>query len=233
MVEFHSKDKKTRDMYKYLIGCVVPRPIAWVSTRSAAGEANLAPFSFFNGVGANPPALAFSPNDRADGMKDTCRNILEHPEFIVHVVSEPISAQMNVTCGDYGADIDEFVEAGLTAVPGTAVDVPRVKEALVAFECKLYQHIRMGEHPPHNNHIIGEIVYWHIDDSILDESARNPVRPELLQAVGRMGGIEYARTTDRFEIVRPVIEAGDPRSIPARKSAQEAAAAPKIPASGG
>ena len=219
MASFSASERDSRTLYKVLIGCVVPRPIAFISTRSASGDANLAPFSFFNAIGAYPPALAFSPNDRGTEMKDTLRNILEHPEFIVHVVSEPIADRMNVTCGEYGSDIDEFVEAGFTAVPGTAVDVPRVAEALAAFECKLYQHIRMGDTPPCNNHVIGEIVHFHLDERILDEAARNPIDADALAPVGRMGGIEYARTGDRFAIKRPVVPPEDPRSIPSRKAA--------------
>lgn len=230
MASFHTADKPGRELYKYLIGTVVPRPIAWVSSRDKAGNANLAPFSFFNACGYNPPTLAFTVADREGEMKDTSHNILEHPEFIVHIVSDALSEQMNLSCGDYGPDIDEFAESGLTAVPGNVVDVPRVAEALVAFECRLSHHIRLGEKPPHNHHILGEILYWHLDDRLFDEQARNPIRPEVLQAVGRMGGIEYARTTDRFEIVRPVVTPDDPRSISTRKAALSAMA--KAPVAG-
>ncbi len=217
MAEFSSRDKPERELYKLLIGCVVPRPIAWVATRSAAGEANLAPFSFFNAIGAKPPALAFSPNDRGKEMKDTLRNILEHPEFIVHVVSEPLAEQMNTTCGDFGADIDEFVEAGLTAVPGTVVDVPRVAEALVAMECRMTHHITIGDKPPQSHHFLGEVLYWHLDDRVVNEQLH--VNADALQAVGRMGGIEYTRTADRLAIERPVVPEDDPRSIAAYKAA--------------
>jgi flavin reductase (DIM6/NTAB) family NADH-FMN oxidoreductase RutF len=230
MASFHTADRPGRELYKYLIGAVVPRPIAWVASRDKAGHANLAPFSFFNACGYNPPTLAFTVADREEELKDTSRNILEHPEFIVHIVSDSLSEQMNISCGDYGPGVDEFAEAGLTAVPGTVVAVPRVAEALVAFECKLTHHIRLGQKPPHNHHLLGEIVYWHIDDRLLDEQARNPIRQDVLQAVGRMGGIEFARTTDRFEIPRPVIAPEDPRSIPSRKAALAALA--KAPLAG-
>ena len=220
MPSFSSQQRDHRELYKYIIGCIVPRPIAWVSTLGADGAANLAPFSFFNGCTWNPPTLAFSCTDREEDMKDTARNISEHPEFIVHIVSEGLSDAMNITCGDYGADIDEFDEARLTAVPGSEVNVPRVAEALAAFECRVSHHLRLGDKPPHCSHILGEIVHIHLDDSILDESRRNPIKAEVLQAVGRMGGIEYARTSDRFEIPRPVLNPEDPRSIPARKAAR-------------
>jgi flavin reductase (DIM6/NTAB) family NADH-FMN oxidoreductase RutF len=213
MAHFASRDHAPRDLYKLIIGCVVPRPIAFVSTRSAAGAANLAPFSFFNGVCYNPPTLAFSVIDRPQGMKDTSRNIGEHPEFIVHIVSEDMAERMNVACGEYGADIDEFREAGFTPVPGSAVDVPRVQEAPAALECRLMHHLRIGAAPPYTSHILGEVLYWHIDDAILNE--RYHIDPAGLRAVGRMGGDGYARTRDRFDMKRPAVPPEDPRSVDA------------------
>lgn len=217
MAQFPSQDKAGRELYRHMIGCIVPRPIAWVATRGKAGNANLAPFSFFNGITWNPPALAFSCTDRGGGMKDTSRNIVhEHAEFIVHIVSEALAEQMNVTCGEYGAHVDEFVEAGLTAVRGTAVDVPRVAEAPVALECRLLHHVRLGEgHPefPACSHIIGEIVHWHIDDRVLTGDTRAPIDPDALLAVGRMGELNYTRTRDRFRLVRPQVPPEDPRSL--------------------
>jgi flavin reductase (DIM6/NTAB) family NADH-FMN oxidoreductase RutF len=230
MASFSTADRPAGELYKYLIGAVAPRPIAFVSTRSREGLVNLSPFSFFNAITGNPPILAFSVIDRGGEMKDTSRNISEHPEFVVHIVSEPIAEQMNVTCGDYGADIDEFREAGLTAVPGTAVDVPRVAEAMVAFECRLLHHLRLGRPPTQVSHIIGEVVHWHLDDRILEPGARNPIRLDVLRPVGRMGAVDYCRTGDRFSMERPVIAPEDPRSIAARKAALGAAAArPPLP----
>jgi flavin reductase (DIM6/NTAB) family NADH-FMN oxidoreductase RutF len=226
MAEFASNEREQTELYKYIIGCVVPRPIAWVASRSAAGAPNLAPFSFFNACGYNPPTVAFTVIDRGTAMKDTSRNIGEHPEFIVHIVSEAISEQMNVTCGEYGAHIDEFREAGLTAVPGTVVQVPRVKEALVAMECRLTHHIRLGAKPPYASHILGEVLYWHLDESILIERGR--VDADKLRAVGRMGGSEYSRTRDRFVLERPVVAEADPRSV----AAYRARSAPPAPLPG-
>lgn len=221
MAHFASSEREGQELYKYLIGCVVPRPIAWVSTRSAAGAPNLAPFSFFNACGYNPPTLAITVIDRGTAMKDTSRNIGEHPEFIVHIVSEDMAERMNITCGEYGAHIDEFREAGLTPVPGTAVRVPRVKEALAAMECRLTHHIRLGAKPPYASHILGEIVYWHLDDRILAGKGR--VDPDALRAIGRMGGSEYSRTRERFVMERPVVAESDPRSVAAWRAGQDAA----------
>jgi len=218
MADFASTEREGRHLYKLMIGTITPRPIAWVSTRSASGVGNLAPYSFFNGVTWNPPTLAFSSIDRPNGMKDTARNIAEHPECIVHIVSAELAEKMNQTCGDYGADIDEMVEAGLTAVPGAAVDVPRVGEALVALECRVTQVLRLGAQPPLCSHIIAEVLHWHMDDRILDEAARTPVDAAALDSVGRMGGVEYSYTRDRFALERPVIAPEDPKSIPAAEA---------------
>jgi flavin reductase (DIM6/NTAB) family NADH-FMN oxidoreductase RutF len=211
MAQFASSEREAADVYKILIGCVVPRPIAFVATRSAAGLPNLAPFSFFNAVCSNPPTLAFTVIDRGPRMKDTSRNIGERPEFIVHIVSEPIAEKMNLTSGDYGGHVDEFVEAGFTAIPGSAVEVPRVKEALVAMECRMTHHLRIGAKPPYCSHILGEVLYWHVDDSILTE--RGWIDADALQAIGRMGASQYIRTADRFTMERPVLAEQDARSV--------------------
>ena len=218
MADFSSTGLEPSEMYKLITGCIVPRPIAFVSTRSREGVVNLAPFSFFNGIAYNPPTIGFSVIDRAGEMKDTSRNISEHPEFVVHIVSENMVEQMNATCGDYGPHVDEFGVAGLTATPGTQVDVPRVAEALVALECRLSQHLRLGATHPHTSFIMGEVIHWHLDDRLLNE--RMHINPAALDAVGRMGGTEYTRTRDRFALDRPVIAPEDPRSIPAYKSGQ-------------
>lgn len=218
MLSFATSEKERADLYRIFIGSIVPRPIAFVASRGADGVVNLSPFSFFNGVTINPPTVAFSVNDRGADMKDTSRNIKENPEFIVHIVSEPLAGQMNVTCGDYGAHIDEFVEAGLTAVPGTVVNVPRVAEAKVALECRVMHHLRIGESPPVTSHILGEVLHWHVNEEILDERGR--VDPDRLKPIGRMGGFDYTQTAQRFTMERPVVAPEDPRSIPAYQAAR-------------
>jgi flavin reductase (DIM6/NTAB) family NADH-FMN oxidoreductase RutF len=213
MAEFATAEKDYTSIYKLMIGCIVPRPIAFVSTVSLEGVANLAPFSFFNGICYDPPTVIFSVIDREGERKDTARNIEVHPEFIVHIVSEAIAERMNVTCGDYGAHISEFVEAGFTALPGARVHVPRVAEAQVAMECRLARQLRVGNAPHQSSLILGEVLYWHVQDAIFGPKGR--IDPEALRAIGRMGGIEYCKTRDRFEMARPVIPDEDPRSIAA------------------
>ena len=222
MTHFLSTEKDREELYRYLIGCVVPRPIAWVLTRSREGRPNLAPFSFFNAAGHNPPMLAFTVGDRGEEMKDTSRNLSEHPEFVVHLVTEGLTDVMNQTSGDFGADISETAVAGLETVPGTVVDVPRLVAAPVALECRLTHHLRLGSQAPRSSHILGEVLCWHFDDAVLQSNGKEPVNPEALAAVARMGGSRYVRTRDQFVLPRPVVPPEDPRSIPsARKRGKQ------------
>lgn len=192
-----------RDFYRLLVSCVVPRPIAFVSTTSAAGAPNLAPFSFFNAVSATPPILAVAPGFRRGVPKDTLRNLRETRECVVHVVTEDLADAMNVTSGDYAPDVSEFAVAGLTPVPSLRVKPPRVAEAPVAFECRLVQEVRLGEASCLQ---LLEIVYAHVRDDLLVDGAVDPAR---LRAIARLGGDWYCRTRDLFAMARP--DVGGPR----------------------
>lgn len=190
-----------RDVYKLLIGAVAPRPIAFVSTISPEGVHNLAPFSFFNGICAEPPMVAFSTVFR-EPRKDTYRNVQATGEFVVNIVSEEIAEKMNLASGEYPHGVDEFAISGLTAVPSDLVRPPRVKESHVNMECRLARIVDVSERPLGGSLIIGEVVRFHVDDAIVDNFR---IDPDKLRAVGRMGGNEYARTRDRFEMIRPKV----------------------------
>ena len=189
------------DIYKLLIGLVVPRPIGWIGSVSADGVRNLAPFSFFNAVAASPPTVLFS-TIRAGGLrKDTLSNVEETGVFTVNVVTEETVEAMNVTSGRYEASVDEFEVAGLTAVEGTVVDAPMVGEAKANLECRLDQVVQIGTNGPMAASIvIGEVVRIHVEGSILDGTR---IDQEALRAVGRMGGPTYTRTRDLFSLDRP------------------------------
>ena len=225
MPEFDTSDVDRSWWPKLVVGTVVPRPIAFVSTVGRNGVSNIAPFSFFNGACYQPPTIMFSVQDRNGELKDTSRNIEENPEFIVHVVNEELAEQMNVTCGDYGAHVSEFVEAGLKSVPGTRVKIPRVVNAPVAMECKLVQTVRLGAPGKGTSVIFGEIIHWHIADAILGPTGR--IDPEGLRAIGRLGGMDYCRTRDRFSMDRPIIADEDPRSVASWKRMKAAGVSPK------
>ena len=197
-----------REFYNILISCVAPRPIAWVSTLSASGQPNLAPFSFFNCVSAKPPLLAFSPSLRAPQEpttshgepKDTLRNIRETKEFVISIVTFDLLEPMNRTSGEYDASVNEFGLAKLTPVPSQLVRPPRVGASPVSFECKLYQILEFSPAPSGGVLVIGEIVAIHIDDAHLKEGRLDR---NSLDLIGRMGGIQYTRTRDRIELPRP------------------------------
>jgi flavin reductase (DIM6/NTAB) family NADH-FMN oxidoreductase RutF len=188
-------------VYKLLIGSVVPRPIAFVSTVSPAGVRNLAPFSFFNAICGEPPMVCFSTSFR-EPRKDSYVNVKATGEFVVNIVSEEIAEKMNLSSGDYPYGVDEFEIAGLTAVPSDVVRPPRVLESHVNMECKLSQIIELGTRPGASL-IIGEVVRFHVDDAIVEDFR---IDPDKLRAIGRMGGNVYSRTRDRFEMIRPQVK---------------------------
>jgi flavin reductase (DIM6/NTAB) family NADH-FMN oxidoreductase RutF len=190
-----------RDVYKLLIGSVVPRPIAFVSTISPEGVANLAPFSFFNAVCGDPPMICFAISHR-DPRKDTYTNVKATGEFVVNIVSEDVAEKMNLTAGDYVYGVDEFAIAGLTAAASEAVRAPRVAESPVNMECRLVQLIDLSPRPAGANLVIGEVVRFHVHDHIVENFR---VDADKLRAIGRMGGNDYSRTRDRFEMSRPKV----------------------------
>jgi flavin reductase (DIM6/NTAB) family NADH-FMN oxidoreductase RutF len=208
-----------REFYHILISAVAPRPIAWVSSLSASGQPNLAPFSFFNAVCANPPLLAFAPSMRlpkksgaAAGApaghpggtpKDTLRNIRETGEFVINVVTFELAEAMNLTSGEYDASINEFEVAKLASAPSKIVRPRRVAESPVSFECKLHQILDFNPGPEGGSLVIGEIVSVHIDERHMKDGRLDR---NSLDLIGRMGGIQYTRTTQRFEMARPKVE---------------------------
>jgi flavin reductase (DIM6/NTAB) family NADH-FMN oxidoreductase RutF len=194
------------EVYKLLIGSIVPRPIAWVSTRSADGIPNLAPFSFFTAVCSAPPTVIFCAGVReADhAQKDTLHNIRATGEYIINFVSEPLAEAMNITAVEAPAHVDEFQRAGLKAEPGMLVNVLRVAASLIHFECKLNQIVTISEQPGGGNIIIGTVVFMHFDDSVYRDG--NRIDLNVLQPVGRLAGTQYSRVNDFFDLQRPPSE---------------------------
>jgi flavin reductase (DIM6/NTAB) family NADH-FMN oxidoreductase RutF len=193
-----------RDSYKLLIGAIVPRPIAFVSTVDKSGVNNLAAFSFFNGVCPKPFIISFAPMRRgSDGSKkDTLRNIEETHEFVVNVVNEPLVSPMSQTNPEFPPDVDEFEISGLTPVASHLVKPPRVLESPIQMECQLVQVVHLGEETGSGSLVLGRVVKMHIAESVY---ADGKIDPAKLQAVGRMAGDVYARTTDRFAFQRATL----------------------------
>jgi flavin reductase (DIM6/NTAB) family NADH-FMN oxidoreductase RutF len=185
-----------------MVGVIVPRPIAFVSTISPEGILNLAPFSFFTGISANPPVICFAPMIRgSDGLKkDTLRNIEATGEFVVNVVSEDFAQPMNICSTEFTPDVDEFDASGLTPVPSDLVKPPRVKESRVQMECRLFEIVHVSTKPLGGSLVLGEVLRFHVDDALFDDYK---IDPDKLCPIGRMGGPAYTRTTDRFDMVRP------------------------------
>jgi flavin reductase (DIM6/NTAB) family NADH-FMN oxidoreductase RutF len=191
------------DFYHILISAIAPRPIAWVSTLSSKGQPNVAPFSFFTVVSAQPPLLGFSPGPRRtkEGRvsKDTLRNVRDTGEFVVNVVTFDIAEAMNLTSGEYEHSVNEFELAKLKQRPSQIVRAPQVAESPVSFECTLRQILDFGD-PPTGSFVIGEIVSLHLDESVLRDGRLDG---NTLDLIGRLGGTQYSHTKHRFDMHRP------------------------------
>lgn len=190
------------ERYKLMAGCIVPRPIAWVSTLSADGVGNVAPYSFFNMMGASPPLIVLGTMRQEDGrLKDTAANILETREFVVHLVGEPMLAAMNATCIDAPPEVDEAALAGLAMRASQMVTPPTIADAPVAYECRLFDFL---DAPPETVILIGEVVAMEIADAFIDAGRLRP-DPYAMQLIGRVTGPgSYTRINADLTAERPV-----------------------------
>ena len=195
----------TKDLHQYIIGSIGPRPIAFVSTIDQDGNANLAPYSFFNAFSSNPPILVFSSNRKvADNTtKDTLQNVRINGEAVVNVVSYPIMRQMALASVEFPYGVSEFEKVGLTAEPSQMVKPPRVKESPVSMECKIKEIITLGDKGGAGHLIICDVLLIHVDESILDGDR---IDPDKIDLVGRMGRSYYVRASGDavFTVYQPV-----------------------------
>ena len=205
-MNFRTDQISPRELYRTLLIAVGPRPIAWVSTLSKDGTPNLAPFSFFNAVSATPPMLGFSPGIRrlpnGSEPKGTLVNVRDTREFVVNMVTFDLAESMNITSGEYEHGVNEFELAHLATRPSQVVHAPQVAASPVSFECKLHQIVDFGQ-PVNGSLVIGEVVALYLDDKILHDGR---LETDALDLIGRMGGAQYTRTTNRFEMERPVVK---------------------------
>lgn len=210
-VDFDFSRLGEREKYKLLIGAVVPRPIAWVTTVDKAGRVNAAPFSFFNCLSAEPAILALGVEYRPSGFsKDTGRNIRDTQAFTVNIVSGALMDAMNVTAVPFDAGVDELAHAGLRTRPGVKVPSPAIAESPAAFECRHHVTLSIGNS---REIILGEVVYAHLHRGIVNE--RLHVDHVGLDAIGRMGGHGYATTRDYFELPTMTVEQWEKETRPA------------------
>lgn len=205
-MQFDMEQLSADKRYKLLTATVTPRPIAWVTSQSADGVVNAAPFSFFNVMGHEPPTVTLGLLRKADGgYKDTAANIMATGEFVINLVSEAMAESMNETCTNAPPEVDELQLAGLSAVPSLAVAPPRIAGCPVSFECRSLSSIVTG---PCQVIVVATVLRAHIEDEFLLDAERCHVDTPALKLVSRMHGSGwYARSTDLFQLNRPTYKA--------------------------
>ncbi|MEQ3691798.1 MAG: flavin reductase family protein [Flavobacterium sp.] len=200
-MQFDSLTTESSVLYKLLTGTIIPRPIGWVSTVDENGVNNLAPFSFFNAVGEDPPHLMFSTVRTGNKNKDTLNNVLANKQFVVNLVTEETVEQMNMTSQAVDSNIDEFQLANLTPIDSVFIKPKRVKQSYVHFECEMVHHYFLEGHKNGGACIvIGKILTMHINDEILMEG--NRINLEKYKPVARLAGSNYAKMGELFSIKR-------------------------------
>lgn len=205
-MEFQGFDADALDMatiYKLMVNAIAPRPIAFVSSLSADGVANLAPFSYFMAGGANPPSVVISPTTNRDGtFKDTLRNIIETEEFVINVVTYAMRERMNHTAANYPYGVSEWEPAGFEPAPSVKVRPAHVADSPIAMECRLHTVVPHGDGPLSANYVIGEVVYFHVARDIINDGVIDALKVDY---IGRLGGDWYSRAHEEalFEMPRP------------------------------
>lgn len=200
-MEWDPATRSAGDNYRLLCSVVAPRPIAWVTTCSKDGLVNVAPFSWFNAVCANPPILMLAVADHRDGRhKDTVANLLEVPELVVHVVGLPNLHSAVATSAEYPRETSEATELGLATVPSRRVRVPGLAASPVRLEARLHRMEALGNHPQ-TNLVLAEVVHVHADDAVLDDHGL--VSATKWPFASRLGGHDYAAVLKTFEVPRP------------------------------
>ena len=202
-MEIDIAEKSWQSIYKVMIGSILPRPIGWISTIDSEGRHNLAPFSFFNAICANPPHVMLGTNIRGSDRseKDTLRNLRSTREFVVNIVTEDLAIAMNLTSTELPPQVDEFQHAGLSKAPAHIVNPPRVAESPIHFECIVTHIIDISDQPGGGSAVIGRVVHLHVEDGII--VGEDKIDLFRLKPIGRLAGSAYCRVTDIFEMTRP------------------------------
>ena len=200
-MEFNPDTLSSKAIYKLLTGSIIPRPIAWIATIDDAGTNNLAPFSYFNMVGDDPPHVMFSTQRLNNSNKDTLNNVLATKQFVVNMVTEALAEQMNSTAQAVAPEVDEFQMVGVTPIPSSVVKPMRVKESLVQFECEMVHHYFLENHKQGGACVvIGRVVRMHFDESVLLEDYK--INMETYKPIARLAGSNYSKIGEIFSIKR-------------------------------
>jgi flavin reductase (DIM6/NTAB) family NADH-FMN oxidoreductase RutF len=200
-MQFNPNDLEQSAIYKLITGAIIPRPIGWISSISEDGIHNLAPFSYFNAVGDDPPHVMFSTVRSNNSNKDTLNNVLQTKQFVVNMVTEDLVEQMNMTSQSIPANESEFEMAGLTPIDSIIVKPPRVKEAKITMECELVHHYTLENSKSGGaTIIIGKIVMIHIDESVLLENYK--INLETYKPISRLAGSNYSKLGEIFSVKR-------------------------------
>lgn len=210
MLRIDPSEHKTNIVHSYLLGAVAPRPIAFASTIDKDGNPNLSPFSFFNVFSANPPIAVFSParSGRTGSTKHTLDNLKEVPEVVINVVNYDIVQQASLSSTEFPKGVNEFVKAGLTAIPSEKIKPFRVKESPVQMECRVKEIIELGTQGGAGNLVICEIILFHVNENVLDEN--KIIDPDKIDLVARLGGDWYCRASgdSLFKVPKPLLSIG-------------------------
>ena len=201
-MHINPEELEAQQRYKLLIGMIIPRPIAFVSTIGKNGVRNLAPFSYFNAVCFNPMIVAFFPlrYKKGDEIKDTVRNIRETGEFVVNVSTEDLAEAVNKASGLYEYEKDEFELTGLTPTPSKMIEPPGVLESPVRMECKLEKMISFGDDAGGADAVFGRIVHLFVDDNLIDNYR---IDERKLKPIARLAGNKFSKLGEIFDIERP------------------------------
>ena len=200
-MEFNPDTLSSKAIYKLLTGSIIPRPIAWIATIDDAGTNNLAPFSYFNMVGDDPPHVMFSTQRLNNSNKDTLNNVLATKQFVVNMVTEALAEQMNSTAQAVAPEVDEFQMVGVTPIPSSVVKPMRVKESLVQFECEMVHHYFLENHKQGGACVvIGRVVRMHFDENVLLEDYK--INMETYKPIARLAGSNYSKIGEVFSIKR-------------------------------
>lgn len=203
-MHYHTPDLNISQLYPLLVGGIIPRPIAWVSTRSSKGIDNLAPYSFFSVASCTPPVLTVTQiNAQPESDKDTLRNLKETQECVINIVSADLAEMMNASCANYAQDESEFDALKIAACNSQAVTVKGVAQAKVRYECRLKEVVTLSDQPGGGKLILLDVLHIYIDDELMQDGT---IQPENLNTIGKLGGNDYTYASADFELARPILD---------------------------